>query len=1400
MAELTHLYDDQDSAQTTTSGTYGDITGISVTPLANTTYLIIARALFGVDSITNKGYFRVETADDTTIEARSEMIVEFMETSSTGFLPYLYVGSFTSDGTPDTVNLQFKVDGSSTLTADQMSLWLLDLGAIGESGYWDGTVTDNDAAWGASPDNIANGNPALGATCTTTGSTSSNEIRIANNQHPTSGDVKAPVTIQIRGRRTSSTSVVGFEVFDGGDSLMSDTFSFFNAAGNEEWTQPFHVPAPSGGWTAAKMEGLEVVIWLVSGDGLFITQVDFRTGYVEHAPDGYVRTTGTDLDDDGTTDEYHTTEATSLIARLDGAALATDEWLVAGYATCTIASTGKVFSHSLYAAYDVSTAVEVTRHSAEGEDTTAPERRLSGSIIRHQASSGTPNVTLYGVDEAGGGAHNEDGGGYLIALPASIFADFEHFYTAGTIAIDGTETTIQTSGSYTPTVTGNHLIFGRSNGEGDPTALGGMWVESTTTEIRTGDAAPTHNQIWDPQDNEYQATFQRYSITTAETFNLRSQGAAANFDQEHRWLVIVNLNAAAGGTPATVTPGVIAATAALPAPTLVGTAVVTPGAVAAVAALPATKNPQVVTTSPVVGTAALPAPTLVGGAVATPGAVAAIGALPAPTTVGGAVVTPTTVAAVAALPATKNPQVVSASTVAAIGALPAVTTVGGAVVTPGAVAAVAALPAPTLVGGAVVTPGTVAAIAALPATKNPQVVSTSTVAALAALPAVTVAGGAVVTPGVVVAVGALPAVTILIGGTVVTPGAVAAIAALPAPTVAAGVVVTPGVVAAVAALPAVTIIGGAVVTPGAIAAVGALPAPTLVGGAVVTPGQIAAIAALPAVTIIIGGASALVTPDTIAAIAALPAVSVAAGVVVTPGAVAATATLPAPTLVGGAVVTTSSQFLVIPDLAGNNVRTPTHASLEFTGDFDLRVDLLVDPWLGTGQRPIMAKGASDATMGFFIGYTLAERWNIQWHDGTSLQIVESIVDVPAVGERVRVRATLDVDNDAVGHDVKFYKSTDFKNWTQLGATITNAGTTVVTANSNDLEFGADRNGTRARWLGRAYRGQVYDGIDGTLVADFDAEDFAAGDTDTDTAVDSTDKTWTIFGASTVATAAAGIDAAAILPAPTLAGGAVVTPGAVAAIAALPAVTIIIGGASATVTPGAVAAIAALPAPTIAAGVLVTPSQIAAIAALPAATTVGGAVATPGAVAAIAALPAVTTIGGAVVTPGAVAAIATLPAVTLATGAGVTPNTIAAIATLPAVTLVGGAVAIPGAIAAVAALPAATVLAGDVVVTPGVIAAIVAFPAVVIRTPPEVFVGNWYTLVGILEDARAVHELNRGGERVACPNDGQPLLADQHGLYCPYDGWRPIPVKFKDVPSSAQYDRFDEPRERVPFNR
>lgn len=52
-------------------------------------------------------------------------------------------------------------------------------------------------------------------------------------------------------------------------------------------------------------------------------------------------------------------------------------------------------------------------------------------------------------------------------------------------------------------------------------------------------------------------------------------------------------------------------------------------------------------------------------------------------------------------------------------------------------------------------------------------------------------------------------------------------------------------------------------------------------------------------------------------------------------------------------------------------------------------------------------------------------------------------------------------------------------------------------------------------------------------------------------------------------------------------------------------------------------------------------------------------------------------------------------------------------------------------------------------------------------------GNWYGLLDIVNEARAMALEDAGRPPSACPNDGEPLREGPGGvLYCPYDGWTP----------------------------
>ncbi len=258
-----------------------------------------------------------------------------------------------------------------------------------------------------------------------------------------------------------------------------------------------------------------------------------------------IGTEGTDYFEDiqaDSGDEYSTNDTTTVLAQISSGDLTTDqEYLILGYARADIGSTGRWFKHEYVGAFDSGTPLVLQAHQAEGEDTT--EQRLSGVAARYLRTSGSVNCEIFGSEEAANG-NMLDGGAYLIALPTSLFADFVVDYESGAIEIaDPSDITIATVGAYTPSVSGNHLIIGRANGQDTPALVFGMYVEDGTTEIRTGDSTPSHNQIWDVgKDNEFMATFQRLSISSEVTLNLKSILTFGTVDVEHRWLIVVNLN------------------------------------------------------------------------------------------------------------------------------------------------------------------------------------------------------------------------------------------------------------------------------------------------------------------------------------------------------------------------------------------------------------------------------------------------------------------------------------------------------------------------------------------------------------------------------------------------------------------------------------------------------------------------------------------------------------------------------------------------------------------------------------------------------------------------------------------------------------------------------------------
>ncbi len=724
------------------------------------------------------------------------------------------------------------------------------------------------------------------------------------------------------------------------------------------------------------------------------------------------------------------------------------------------------------------------------------------------------------------------------------------------------------------------------------------------------------------------------------------------------------------GGDATATPAAVQATVTIDQPALTASAQAEPAAIQA--------------------NVTIDAPALFADATAVLTAIGAIVTMPSVTAVatGDATATLTAIAAVVTIPGFPDRVIIPPTVQATVTLDQPFASAGDAIAVLTAIGAVVTIDQPVTTTSAQAEPGAIGVVATFPTV----VTTTSAQAEPLAVQATVTIDTVVTTTSATIVATAVQAIVTMPGvaatggvGATATLTAIAAIVTIDTPTTttsatilatAVNVVVTMPAVAALTAGDATVVLTAvqatvtidtvvtttsATIVATAIQANVTIDAPVVFGGVTVTLTAIQANVSIDTVTTttsataIATAIQANVTVDQVVTTTSATVVATAINAIVTmPGVTAttstdATAVLTAIVAVvtidpirGSASVNLTERSLRVPGVVGNNVRTPSVAALQITGDIDLRGDWIQTPWLSGNHSPIIGKAASDATMGYELAYGFDERFRMQWHDGTSFQSISSIPHVPADFKRTRVRATLDVDNGASGHDVKFYLSEsalgEIDNWVQLGSTITTAGVTQLTAESNDLEVGADRNGGRANWFGRVFAAQVYAGIDGTLIADFNAFDFNVNDTDTDTGVDSTGKTWTIFGTSSVILGKGQVTVSIPTVTTTTSATAVLT-----AITATVTIDTVATTTSATALPSSVNVVASLPAVVAQGGVTVTLTAINAVVTIDAPTIGIGADIALVAIAANVSIDTVTTTTSATLTTTAIAAVVTIPA-------------------------------------------------------------------------------------------------------------------------------------------------------------
>lgn len=190
--------------------------------------------------------------------------------------------------------------------------------------------------------------------------------------------------------------------------------------------------------------------------------------------------------------------------------------------------------------------------------------------------------------------------------------------------------------------------------------------------------------------------------------------------------------------------------------------------------------------------------------------------------------------------------------------------------------------------------------------------------------------------------------------------------------------------------------------------------------------------------------------------------------------------------------------------------TPDHASLDITGDIDIRVDFMGDNWPPLADATLMGKyDDSTANRSYRFDVLATGQIRLTWStNGTNNFSMVSTIPVPATqNQRIAVRVTLDVNNGAGGRTAQFYTASSISgSWSALGAPVIVGTTTSIFSGSADLDVGARDSGATGRFSGKIFAVQVRSGILGTIVAN---PSFVTQSPGTTSFNDSTGKTWTV---------------------------------------------------------------------------------------------------------------------------------------------------------------------------------------------------------------------------------------------------------------------------------------------------
>lgn len=186
----------------------------------------------------------------------------------------------------------------------------------------------------------------------------------------------------------------------------------------------------------------------------------------------------------------------------------------------------------------------------------------------------------------------------------------------------------------------------------------------------------------------------------------------------------------------------------------------------------------------------------------------------------------------------------------------------------------------------------------------------------------------------------------------------------------------------------------------------------------------------------------------------------------------------------GSALYKRDDYVRLPGTSGNYLSFPDTVANSVTGDIDLRAKCSADNWTPAATTYVIGKevvGARSYCMGITSAGKIEFRFSL---DGTNpIAVASTVGSGIADGTVSWIRATRAAATDLTN----FYTSPDGVTWTLLGTgnqTLSSPGNIADTTPA--LELGSRVTGTANLWAGKVYYAEVRNGIDGTVVASFDA--------------------------------------------------------------------------------------------------------------------------------------------------------------------------------------------------------------------------------------------------------------------------------------------------------------------------